>query len=242
MTKTKQGEVTDAASGLRADARRNRERILAAARDLFIERGPDASLEAIAARAGVGIATLYRRFPDRRALTRAVALDVLSRVADEARLAQTEEPVAFQALARYMQRVLDLRVAAVIPALLGRVALDDAEIFAFREQTATLVQEMIERAQADGSLRPDVAFGDISLLLIRLSRPLPGPFSRGVSDRLAHRHLEIVLDGLRVDHRPLPGPAMTLDDLRALSSEGNRTGSDQQEDSDGLDHRSSSLS
>ena len=85
---------------LRADARLNRERILAAARDSFVERGADVPLEEIAARAGVGIATLYRRFPDRAALQRAVALDVLTRVGQEARAAIEEEPDAFSALDR----------------------------------------------------------------------------------------------------------------------------------------------
>ena len=72
---------------LRADARRNREQLLLAARDVFVERGPDAPLEDVAQRAGVGIGTLYRRFPDRQALLRAVALDVLARVTAEAHAA-----------------------------------------------------------------------------------------------------------------------------------------------------------
>src|SRR5215469_15537539 len=70
---------------LRADARDNRRRLLEAARDVFIDRGPGAPLEEIARRAGTGIATLYRRFPDRRALIRDVVLDALQRTADEAR-------------------------------------------------------------------------------------------------------------------------------------------------------------
>src|SRR5205814_1799803 len=77
---------------LRADARRNREQILLTARDVFVELGPEAPFDAIARRAGVGIATLYRRFPDRQALLRAVVLDVLGHVAREARAALVEEP------------------------------------------------------------------------------------------------------------------------------------------------------
>jgi AcrR family transcriptional regulator len=64
---------------MRADARRNLDRILAAARDIFADHGPDAPLEEVARSAGVGIGTLYRRFPDRRSLQRAVALDILAR-------------------------------------------------------------------------------------------------------------------------------------------------------------------
>lgn len=203
---------------LRADARRNRDQLLVAARDVFIERGPDAPLDEVARRADVGIATLYRRFPDRPALLRAVALDVLVRTADEARRALAEEPDTFQALARYMHRALDLRVGAIMPALVGQVALEDNEMGRARDEAAAPVQAMIDGARADGTLRPEVTFGDIGLLLIRLSRPLPGPFPRGLDDRLAHRHLDLFIDGLRGDRGTdvLPGPAMSLEDLRGL--------------------------
>jgi AcrR family transcriptional regulator len=206
--------------GIRADARRNREQIIAAAREIFVAQGPDVPLEEIARRAGVGIATLYRRFPDRRALMRAVALDALAHVAEEIRLATAEEPDAFRALARYMQRVLDLRVSAVMPMLAGRISLDEEEIFSARQQSTALIQGLIDRAQADGTLRSDVTFGDISLLLIRLGRPLPGPFPPDVADALAQRHLALFLDALRTlddgPSEPLPGPALTLADLRSL--------------------------
>jgi AcrR family transcriptional regulator len=207
---------------LRADARRNREQLLVAARDVIVEHGPGAPLDEIARRAGVGIATLYRRFPDRRALMRAVALDLLGRAAHEARSALDEEPDAFRALARYMHRALDLRISAVMPALVGELPPEDEEVRAFRDEAATALQATIDAAQADGALRPEVAFGDIGLLLVRLSRPLPGPFPRGLDARLAHRHLDLLLDGLRGggDHPAgaLPGPALTLGDLRAIGS------------------------
>lgn len=105
---------------LRADARDNRRRLLDAARDVFIELGPGAPLEEIARRAGTGIATLYRRFPDRHALIRDVVVDALRRTTDEARQAMEEEPDPFGALARYMHRAVDVRTAAVIPAAAGR--------------------------------------------------------------------------------------------------------------------------
>src|ERR687885_1855835 len=86
---------------LRADARRNREHVLAAARDVFVEHGPAAPLDEIARRAGVGIATLYRRFPDRNALIRAVVIDVLTAVGAEARRGLSGETDGFRPLARY---------------------------------------------------------------------------------------------------------------------------------------------
>src|SRR5437016_1849209 len=93
---------------LRADARHNRDRIMAAAREVFVELGPNAPLEEISRRAGTGIATLYRRFPDRNALMRAVVKDALERTAQAARDAAVESD-PFAALIRYMHQVLDIR-------------------------------------------------------------------------------------------------------------------------------------
>lgn len=211
-------EATADRDSLRADARLNRERILAAARDAFVERGADVPLEEIAARAGVGIATLYRRFPDRAALQRAVALDVLTRVGQEARAAIEEEPDAFSALVRYMRRALTMQVSAVVPSLLGSVDLEDEEFRAIRMESASRLEEIISRAQAEGALRPGIAFGDIALLLVRLSRPLPGTLDRARDLEMAQRHLTLVIDGLRAEraHDPLPGAGLSLDDLQQL--------------------------
>jgi AcrR family transcriptional regulator len=205
---------------LRADARRNRERLLAAARDTFVEHGADAPLDDVARRAGVGIATLYRHFPDRPALLREVALDLIGRSADEAGAALAEEPDAFEALARYMHRALDLRIAAVMPELVRRVPMDD-ELRAVRSASVGPLDQIVATARAGGSLRPDVASGDIGLLLVRLTRPLPGGFSPEDDNRLAHRHLDLLLDGLRSSAyrgEPLPDPAMTFDDLAEMSA------------------------
>jgi AcrR family transcriptional regulator len=205
---------------MRADAWRNRERILVAARDLFVEQGPDVPLDEIARRAGVGIATLYRRFPEREALMRAVVIDALERLADEARRALADEPNGFKALARYMHVALDLRIAAVIPVLLGRLLLEDLELMGLREAAVAPVQAMIDVAHADKTLRAEVTFADISLLIIRLSRPLPGGFSRELSTSLAHRHMDLVINGLQaiaaLSSPVLTGPALSLDDLRAI--------------------------
>jgi AcrR family transcriptional regulator len=204
---------------LRADARRNRDQILLAARDVFIERGPGAALDEVARRAGVGNATLYRRFSDRRSLLRAVVVDVFRRVGDEARLALAEEPDAFEALARYMHRALDLRIGAVMPGLIGLVDPDD-EVKAVRSNLAEAARELVDQAHAAGTLRHDVAEGDIGTMLIRLSRPLPTALPPDLDRALAHRHLDVLLDGLRVPRyvqRTLSGPALTFEDLRRTS-------------------------
>jgi AcrR family transcriptional regulator len=209
---------------MRADALQNRERLLLAARDVFVEQGADAPLDDIARRARVGIATLYRRFPERELLMRAVVASALERVAEEARRALAEEPNGFDALARYMHAALDLRVAAVIPALLDRVPLHrDPELRKLSDASAEQVQALIDSALADATLRADVTFGDIGLLIVRFSRPLPGAFGRALDASLAHRHLDVVIEGLRTrrGHSPglLSGPALSLGDLRNFGAD-----------------------
>jgi AcrR family transcriptional regulator len=203
---------------MREDARRNRERLLVAARDAFVEHGAGAPLDDIARRAGVGIATLYRRFPDRPALQRQVALDLLDRSAREAAAALAAEPDAFAALARYLHRALDLRISAVMPVLVGELRMDE-ELLAARRASAEAVEAVVAAAHAEGSLRADATSGDVGMLLVRLSRPLPGPFPPDLNRRLAHRHLDLLLDGLRPPAppgAPLPGPALSFEDLAAM--------------------------
>ncbi|WP_329095478.1 TetR/AcrR family transcriptional regulator [Actinomadura citrea] len=212
---------------LRADARDNRDRILAAAREVFVEQGPGAPLEEISRRAGTGIATLYRRFPDRQTLTRAVALDALERTRDEVKRARDEEQTAFAALVRYMHRVLDIRIGAVFPVLLDQIPFDDQEIAATRDEGVAVMKGLVAAAQKDGDLRPDVTHGDVGMMLVRLSRPMPGPLPRETGEELAHRHLDLLIDGLRAEGpagRPqeLGGPALTFDDLRSMGGDPER--------------------
>lgn len=201
------------ATGMRADARRNREQILRAARAVFVAEGPDAPLDEIARRAGVGIATLYRRFPTREDLIRAVGLDTMAEVGQAAREAMATEPEPFQALRRFAHRALTLKIGAVMPTLSGRIPVDDA-LYQARGGVMGPVQQMISRAQAAGVLRRDVAFSDIPFMIIRLTRPLPGG-GFPEDGALAHRQLELYLDGLRpgAAHdrggRPLPGPVVS---------------------------------
>jgi AcrR family transcriptional regulator len=210
---------TDAAVDLRADARRNHEQLLDAAREVFVERGPGAPLEEVAGRAGVGIATLYRRFPDREALLRAVVLRALedSRSAAEAALTSADDDGAtgLDALAEYMHAVLDLRVSAVVPLALDRLDLDDPELRPVRESSAAIVERLIEAAHADGSLPSQVTFADIGTMLVRLSRPLPGSVPLPTNDKLAHRHLDLVLAGLRSDPDVLTEQGLSRQELRA---------------------------
>lgn len=201
----------------RADAVRNREQILRAAVDLTVEQGPGVPLEMIARRAGVGIATLYRHFPDRMVLLRQVALDVLTQSAVAAKAALEEEPDAFTALARYLHDAIDLRIGVVMPMLAERVLMDE-ELATARDASHDALTAIVQGAHDEGSLRPDVGSGDIGLLVIRMTPPLPVAISPEDNHRLSHRHLELVLDGLlrflAVDS--LPGRAVGLEELGAI--------------------------
>ncbi len=198
----------------RADAVRNREQILRAAVDLMVEQGPAVPLEMIARQAGVGIATLYRHFPDRMVLLRQVALDVLTQSAVAAKAALEEEPDAFTALARYLHDAIDLRIGVVMPMLAGRVLMDE-ELITARDASQHALTAVVRAAHEEGSLRPDVGSGDIGLLMIRMTPPLPVAIAPEDNHRLSHRHLELVLDGLlrflAVDS--LPGRPLDLEEL-----------------------------
>ncbi|MEU8138956.1 TetR/AcrR family transcriptional regulator [Streptodolium elevatio] len=201
---------------MRADAQRNRQLIIEAARDIFIESGADAPLDEIARRAGVGIATLYRRFPDRDDLIRAVVLNTFSAMVDAAQDAEANGTDAYHALRLFMHRALDAKIGATMPALAGRVVFDD-EVDGARLAAGTVVQRILDTAQEQGLVRKDIAFGDITFMVIRLTRPLPAIAKLLVDGDLAHRHLDIYLDGLRAEgdgeRAELPAPVVTLADF-----------------------------
>jgi AcrR family transcriptional regulator len=199
----------------RADGRRNREALLSQAAELIAEQGPAVPLDEIARAAGVGNATLYRHFPDRKALLHAIAGQVIGLTAEAAERALTEETDSYQALARYLREAVRVRIAWVMPAMAAALDRDDAELAALRARSVAAIARLIANAQQDGVIRSDVTFGDVSLLLIRLARPLPPGQDRAVQDALAQRHLTILLAGLRPAAEPLPGPGLTLGDLRA---------------------------
>ncbi|GLV77558.1 TetR/AcrR family transcriptional regulator [Streptomyces hygroscopicus] len=208
------------ASPLRADARRNREQILRAAREVFTDQGPDAPLDEIARRAGVGIATLYRRFPRRDDLHRGVAVEVLTALIGAANRAAAEEDDACLALRRFLHTALDLKIGSVLPSLLGRFTADDV-LDGMPGDAVDPVDALLVRAQAQGRIRPDVVFGDITLMIIRLSRPLPGGGRFAADDALAHRQLDVYLDGLRPTGSPRPttplgGPAVDVEAFKRL--------------------------
>jgi AcrR family transcriptional regulator len=202
---------------LRADATRNRERIVAAAQEAFIELGPDVPLDEIARRAGIGNATLYRHFKDRRELTRSVVLAVIDRIASEgeAMMADAADgPDAFTALEHFVHGTADWKVGALCPLLAEWMDMADPEVLAARDRLDSMVESIIDKSQADGSLRADISSGDIMIVVSQLARPLPGS-DPADHNSFVHRYLQLLLDGLRAPGRSaLPGRPATFQDLR----------------------------
>jgi AcrR family transcriptional regulator len=208
------GEMTaDPEARLRADARRNRDQIVAAAKTMFARQGPDAPMEEIAREAGVGVGTLYRRFPDRQALIRAVAQDNFAVVLAETRAAMADEATAWKALVRIVRESRELQLSvrlAILSPLAASILRDDPITGRFRRELLETVDGVVRAAQAEGTLRPDVGTGDVAALLSLLLAQLP--MLPGGSERA----LALMLDGLRAQPgTQLPGQPLTIEDFEA---------------------------
>lgn len=199
---------------MRADATRNRERIVDAAREAFVEQGGDAPLDEIARRAGVGNATLYRHFTDREALVRGVVLSVTDRVAEQALDALDETSDPYESLRRFVLAAMTERIGALCPMLFPRFASQVPELNEARTRLESLTGGLLGRAQRAGQVRPDVAVGDLMVALGQLTRPLPGTGCRQL-ERFTARRVQLFLDGMRAPARSeLPGVPATLEALR----------------------------
>jgi AcrR family transcriptional regulator len=201
---------------LRADARRNRDQILAAARIEFAECGPDVPMEEIARQAGVGVGTLYRRFPDRQALIRAVTQDNFAEVLAETKAAVAEEPTAWDALVRVVRQSRNLQLSVQLMILspqAGATIRDDPMTGEFRTELFATLDTLVRRAQEEGTLRDDIGTGDVTTLLSLLLRRTPAN-SGSIDWVAAERALILMLDGLRArPGSPLPGSPLRAEDL-----------------------------
>jgi AcrR family transcriptional regulator len=182
-----------AAVRLRADAERNRIALLAAAREVFSEQGLDASLDEIARRAGVGNATLYRRFPTRQDLIAAVFADRKTthvELADKA-LAQADP---WQGFVDYVTGLCELQAEnRGLGELLVTVNFDgDERLTQLRATSQRRAREVVERAQGAGTLRADFDLDDLWRLLMANA----GVIERSQDPDAWRRHLTIVLEGL----------------------------------------------
>ncbi len=178
---------------MRADARRNRQRLLGAAIELILEIGSEPSRDAVAERAGVGIATLYRHFPDQQSLLRAVVLDVLDRTIARGEAALVESVDGGEALRRYMHDAIDagLGVVNIVHPLLHTTDWPDQ-----RAAAQDVLGRLIDVARIDDAIGADVSPTDIALATIRFCRPLAIGLDAADERAIAHRQLDTHLDGL----------------------------------------------
>lgn len=206
----------------RKDARRNRTALLAAAKTVFAEEGLDAALEGIARRAAVAIGTLYRHFPTRMDLVAAVIADKKRAWIKAAETAVLMEP-AWDGLTFFLERVCELQA--------GDLAFNDIASMRFlhapgietaRKRAYDLSRRIVERAQAEGSLRPDVTAEDIAFIVWAHSRVSEA--THGIDPQAWRRYLALTLDGFRATAaRPLPvGPLRPRQVLRAQLQLGRR--------------------
>ena len=199
---------------LRADAARNRRLIMAAAGDVFAERGLEASTAEIARRAGVGEATLFRRFPTKTDLVIAIVGEQMDRVA-----ALTEEclaePDPWAALERFFGVIVEQQASdrgaydALKEECMASPALADR-----RRRIMDLMTRLLRRAQDAGVAREDITAADLGMLA-HAAGAVAGVAFPGLRDDLWRRYLGVILDGIRPQGatklRPGPPPRKLFD-------------------------------
>ena len=204
--------VTSDSRPLRADAVRNRERILAAAADVFADRGLDVSLDDVARHAGVGVGTVYRRFPTKEALVEALFeahVEALAALAEKA----ASYADSWDGLVAVLTEVCELQAGnRGFRELLLSTSYGRRIAVRARERLAPVVAAALAKAQAEGHLRPDITPADMVLIEFMIggvadyTKNIPGAW---------RRYLEIVVEGLRArpDQAPLSTPPPSDEDL-----------------------------
>ncbi|SEO68176.1 transcriptional regulator, TetR family [Actinacidiphila rubida] len=179
---------------LRADAQRNRDRLLAVAVRAFSEDGPDVTLDAIAKEAGVGIGTLYRHFPTREALVEAAYRNELDRLCDSARQLLAAAP-AEEALRTWMDNFVDYLAAkrGMGEALKAVIASGGNPFAHSRDRLTGAVGALLDAGAAEGALRGDVDAGDVVTALSGICLATGTPEQRDQAGRL----IDLLVAGLR---------------------------------------------
>jgi len=198
---------TPPARPLRKDAQRNRAALMAAARLAFAQDGLDAGLEGIARQAGVAIGTLYRHFPTRMHLVAAVIAEKRRAWIEAAEAAVVMEP-AWDGLVFFLERVCELQA--------GDRAFNDIASMRFphvpgietaRKRAYDLSRQIVERAQAERSLRTDITAEDLAFIVWALARVSEATYA--VDPDAWRRYLALTLDGFRAAAaHPLPAPPL----------------------------------
>jgi AcrR family transcriptional regulator len=179
---------------LRADARRNRERILEAAKEVFGEQGADAQMDDVARRAGVGVGTVYRHFPNKDVLMGELVTQKFASITEQAREALTKDD-AWEGLCD----LLYWSAGEMASNFALRDALRDASAaYEYAEPARLELEEvtdkLVKRAQRQGELRKDFRAPELGMLIGGVCASMGAPQASGLDWR---RHLDILIDGLR---------------------------------------------
>jgi len=178
---------------LRADARRNRERIMSAGRELFAREGPQVQMDEIAAHAGVGIGTVYRHFPTKEALLTAMVRDRFREFAEIARVAEaiSDPRTALESVILTSAEAVEGDSGFQL-AMMGSNELEWEGIEEEKAALAEVVSRIISRAAAAGATREDFSFDDFSMMMCGVTSTMyyqPG-------DANWRRHVELILHGV----------------------------------------------
>ncbi|MDQ0377250.1 TetR/AcrR family transcriptional regulator [Amycolatopsis thermophila] len=199
---------------LRRDAERNRLRILSAAKEVFRERGFDATLDDVAHRAGLGVGTVYRRFPNKEHLIDAMFARRLEEIEEGARAALAD-PDPWHGFRQFVWDIVELMATdrgirdTLLSNAFGRVDVAQA-----KDRLVPIVTELVQRAKDSGKLRADFAETDCPMLFKMAASVVE--YSQDLAPDLWQRYLTMLLDGLRADsgeRRPLPVPPLDHETL-----------------------------
>lgn len=198
--------------GRRLDAVRNREHLLSSAATTYLNEGSRVTMHTIARKAGVGVGTLYRHFPDRSALLAALrerAYGVVLRSAQTARASMTDNPLL--AIRNFLFAIIATRDMIVLPFTGAPPAALGADMRA-RQAIAEELESILGEGQRTGLIRPDINALDIMIAGAHLARRLPNLPDEPAA---ARRQAQIFVDGLRPSPEPLREGATKLEDLEA---------------------------
>jgi AcrR family transcriptional regulator len=198
---------------LRKDAERNRQRVLDAARELFAEKGLEATLNDVAHHANVGVGTVYRRFATKEELLEAIFVDGMDQLTALAEIALQQED-SWQGFAWYVESMCEITAT---DRGLREIAFSKCyggdRVNACQERLVPALTKLVERAQGDGYLRPEVSSTDMPLF--GLLSGTVSEFAGHVDADLWRRYVAILLDGMRYhdDQAPIPVKALDSDEL-----------------------------
>ena len=208
---------TAAERPLRRDAERNRQRILAAAAQVFTDRGLDATLDDVARAAGVGVGTVYRRFPDKEALIAALfraRIDNLVTVAEAA--CGAADP--WQAVVSYLEYAAAAMAGDTgLRQLMMFGTYDRDQVCYASDRMRPVITRLVQRAQASGDLRGDFEATDVKMIAFMLASL--AEYAAAVTPDVWRRYLAMLIDGLRPSRAAvsaLPVPAPTVRELGDL--------------------------